>query len=720
MLPIQLPPSLNGFVGHEDDLVEIARLLTPASPTASAVPRPAVRLLTLMGPGGIGKSRLAIEAARNLASHYRDGVRYIPLAAVDDPDLAAVAIARAIGASLSPARSAGDALCAFLQDKHLLLLLDDFDPVVSAAPLIADLLAAAPSVTCLVTSREPLHIPGEQEFPVPPLTVPDPRNLPPIAGLLNFSAIALFVQRAQAVRPDFILTDNSAPAADRVCRGLDGLPLAIELAAARAKTLSVEQIAARLSDCFDLLTQGSRTALPRHQTLRAAIGWSYDLLAETERNLFRRLAVFAGGFTLAGALAVGACDGEAPSVLLDRLTVLVDKSMIMAVPSQAEARYRILETIRRYAIVKLSEAGETPAVQRRHLEFLLARAEDAGKGLSGTDQEANLAWFDTERANLLSALNWCLATSEVEGGRRLIKALEPYWERRGAPKSSAWLSKLQSLNDGISTAGDQIGSIGVTPDTRFAQVDAATEPRLTIFAFGAERVHLGDEALPIADWTYTKAREMLFYLLSSPPRTKEQIGLALWPDASDTQLHNNFRVTLHHLRRALGQHQWILFENGGYRFNRSLPHWIDVEAFETHVVAAKNSLDADQAIADLEAAIGIYRGDFLENLNSDWPMLRREELRRLHLGALLLLGRLLFAGERYPEAIEIYRRALAQDNFLETAHRGVMRGLARLGERSQALRHFDALVTLLNVEMGSPPARETVALAERLRHDDQI
>ena len=721
MLQLQLPPSLNSFVGHEDDLAKIARLLTPSSSVVPDGGHPAVRLLTLIGPGGIGKSRLAIEAAANLAPHYRDGVRYVPLATVDDPNLAAAAIARGIGAGLSPERSVGDDQSAFLQDKHLLLLLDDFDQVIAAAPLIAELLAAAPFVTCLVTSREPLHIPGEQEFPVPPLTLPDPHNLPPIAGLLNFSAIALFVQRAQAVRPDFILTDDSAPAVIDVCRGLDGLPLAIELAAARVKTLSVGQIAAHLSDCLDLLTQGSRTALPRHRTLRAAIGWSYDLLAETERDLFRRLAVFAGGFTLAGALAVGACDGEASSVLLGRLAVLVDKSMIMALPAHAEVRYQILETIRRYALFKLAEAGETAAVQRRHVEFLLSHAEEARKGLSGADQEASLAWFDAERADLLSALTWCLANAETEAGRRLRRALEPYWELRGdARESSAWLSKLMALNPGIPTAGSQIDAIPVTPDARFVRGDVAAEPRLTLLAFGAEHVSLGDRVLTSADWTYAKSREMLFYLLCSRSQTKEQIGLALWPDASETQLHNNFRVTLHHLRRALGRHEWIIFEDGSYRFNRSFAHWVDVEAFETHVAAAKKSLDADQAIADLEAAVGIYRGDFLENLGSDWPILHREELRRLHQEALLLLGRLLFAGERYAEAVEIYRRALAQDSYLETAHRGVMYCLLRLGERAQALRHYNELVILLKEEMGASPARRTIALAEHLRLGDEV
>ena len=721
MLPIQLPPSLNSFVGHEDDLAKIARLLAPSSSVAPDGGHPAVRLLTLIGPGGIGKSRLAVESAPNLAPKFRDGVRYVSLATVDDPDLAATAIARGIGADHTEGRTVGDHLGTFLQDKHLLLLLDDFDRVISAAPLIADLLAAAPLVTCLATSREPLRIPGEQEFPVPPLTLPDPHDRPLVDRLLDFSAIALFVQRAQAFRPDFMLTDDSVPAAVHVCRGLDGLPLAIELAAARIKTMSVDQIAAHLVDPLDLLTQGSRTAPPRHRTLRATIGWSYDHLAETERELFRRLAVFAGGFTLAGALAVGSCDGEAPSTLLDHLAVLVDKSMIMSEPSRGEVRYRILETSRHYALSKLEEAGETAAVQSRHLEFLLSRAEEAVKGLLSGDREVNLTWFDNERTNLVSALTWCLANSEPEAGRRLAKALEPYWELRGgAAESSAWLNKFQALNDGPSTHGRQINGMSVISDARLALTEAVTDAQLKIFALGSGHVHLGDHVLTLADWTYAKAREMFFYLLCSRPQTKEQIGLALWPDASEAQLYNNFRVTLHHLRRALGRQDWIIFEDGSYHFNRSLPRWVDVEAFETHVIAAKKSLNADQAIADLEAAVGVYQGDFLEHLSSDWPMLRREELRRLHLEALLLLGRLLFAGERYADAIEFYHRALAQDNYLEKAHRGVMRCLARMGERNQGLRHFDALVTLLKEEMGTIPARETIALAERLRHDDQI
>ena len=355
-------------------------------------------------------------------------------------------------------------------------------------------------------------------------------------------------------------------------------PLIAELlAAARVKTLSVGQIAAHLSDCLDLLTQGSRTALPRHRTLRAAIGWSYDLLVETERDLFRRLAVFAGDFTLAGALAVGACDGEASSVLLGRLAALVDKSMIMALPAHAEVRYRILATTRRYALFKLAEAGETAAVQRRHVEFLLSHADEARKGLPGANQEASLAWFDAERADLLSALTWCLANAEIEAGRRLRRALEPYWELRGdARESSVRLSKLLAINPGIPTAGSEIDAIPVTPDARFVHGEAAAEPRLTLFAFDAEHVCLGDRVLTIADWTYTKAREMLFYLLCSRPQTKEKIGLALWPDASEAQLHNNSRVTLHHLRWSLGRHEWIFFEDGSYRFNRSPAHWVDV------------------------------------------------------------------------------------------------------------------------------------------------
>lgn len=221
------------------------------------------------------------------------------------------------------------------------------------------------------------------------------------------------------------------------------------------------------------------------------------------------------------------------------------------------------------------------------------------------------------------------------------------------------------------------------------------------------------------DWTYGKARELLFYLVCHPSRSKGQIGLALWPDASDTQLRDSFRVVLHHLRQALGPSEWIRFMDGSYDFNRSLPCWIDYEAFESLVAAARSALDFDQAIEYLQQAILLYHEDFLADLAADWPLLRREQLRRLYHEALLLLGKLLFAAARYAEAELIYRRALADDNYLEAAHRGTMRCLAYLGEQGQALRHYDALVVLLAQEIRSRPARETTALAERLRRGEE-
>jgi len=221
------------------------------------------------------------------------------------------------------------------------------------------------------------------------------------------------------------------------------------------------------------------------------------------------------------------------------------------------------------------------------------------------------------------------------------------------------------------------------------------------------------------DWTYGKARELLFYLVCHPARSKEQIGLALWPDASGTQLRDSFRVVLYHLRQALGPSEWIRFRDCSYEFNRSLPCWIDCEAFESLVAAAKSALDSDQAIEYLQQAILLYREDFLADLAADWPLLRREQLRRLYHGALLLLGKLLFAAARYPEAELIYRRALADDNYLEAAHRGAMRCLAYMGEQGQALRHYDALVVLLAQELRSRPARETTELAERLRRGEE-
>jgi DNA-binding SARP family transcriptional activator len=256
------------------------------------------------------------------------------------------------------------------------------------------------------------------------------------------------------------------------------------------------------------------------------------------------------------------------------------------------------------------------------------------------------------------------------------------------------------------------------------QFDEWTEtPELLIRAFGRGRVELNGRALASSDWTYTKARELVFYLICNPAKTKEQIGLALWPDASIAQLHNHFRITLHSLRRAFGRPEWVLHEGGFYAFNRSMPYWFDVEAFESHLTLAQLALDGTTApprlAADyLDRATSLYDGDFLDGAEAEWCQVLREDLLQKYLWALVARGGLFFDAGEYVQATEVYRRAIAKDDYLEAAHRELMRCLARQGELGQALRHYQSLVSLLNEELNAPPAPETVALYERLRRGE--
>ena len=369
-----LPVQLTSFVGREREMAEVKRLLSTT------------RLLTLTGPGGTGKTRLALQAAADLLDRYAGGAWLVELATLSDPSLIGQAVAAALCIQEQPGRSLDEVLIDYLRYKRLLLLLDNCEHLVEACARLADrLLRACPDLTILVSGREALSIAGEVTFQVPSLRVPpvpDPADPPPASAMLAYEATRLFVERAQAARPDFRLTDANAPAVAQICYRLDGIPLAIELAAARVKVLPPEQIAARLSDRFRLLTGGSRTALPRQQTLQALIDWSWDLLPEPERRLLRRLSVFAGGWTLEAAEAVASGDagGQESLDVLEGLVQLVAKSLVMA---GDEGRYHLLETIRQYARDRLWAAGEGEALRDRHAGFFLALALEADPHLAG-------------------------------------------------------------------------------------------------------------------------------------------------------------------------------------------------------------------------------------------------------------------------------------------------------------------------------------------------
>lgn len=925
---------------------------------------------------------------------------------------------------------------------------------------------------------------------MPPLTVPD-RSTP--APIHESDAVRLFVDRATRALPSFQLTLDNTEAVVAICRRLDGLPLALELAATRVNMLSLPQIVERLDEAFRLLTRGRTATLPRHQTLRATMDWSHQFLTEPEQTLLRRLSVFAGSFTLEMAEAICGAGLAEPGVL-DVLTDLIEKSWVSPLERAAEEmpRFRMLETIRQYSREKLEAAGESAAIRTRHLEWFAAFAGQSEPKLAGPEARSALAGLDADLDNLRLALQWVRISRAVETGLRLAEALWMFWQIRGhliegrnwleellalhasvpsAPVSPLVLAKAQyaaaalafrqadyqraaalaeaSLNaareaqdparlgapltllailateqgdyqraaamheealaiyrglgdlirvsnalinlgavarrqgnyrravelydealtlkrrigdktgaaQALSNLGDiaiiqgklpralatleeslllyrelgnkagmvaalnnlgaaarcqgdaararahleeavalceamgdrmrlshlwinmgdlardegnvaqsqtfyasalahlqavddQLGqalalySLGLlameqedderaltllkeslelyrstaylpgmvevvealasvsgrqgqpgravrwlaaaaarreamdTPvslpergryertlaalrtapgESAFAAawregqaldleqvvaealgegsdtalptaVESAPQLQWRAFALGTARVLVGERALTNADWTYAKAKELFFYLLTHPAATKAQIGLDLWPDASPAQLRSTFHRIMHCLRRALGRAEWILFENDAYTLNRALPHWFDVQAFEASLAEARRILKSAvtpaaraRAAQCLEEALALYRGDFLADMDAgEWAIFQQEELRQRSIEASLTLGEIYFADARYAQAADVYRRLIALDPYLETAHRELMRCLARQGETAQAVRHYQTLSRLLHDELKTRPAPETTLLFERLRRGDDV
>ena len=964
--PDNLPLQLTSFVGREREMAKVKRLLADQ------------RLLTLTGPGGCGKTRLALAVGHELVEEFKDGAWLVELASLSDPALVAQTVAFTLGVREQPGRPLTETLADSLRPREVLLVLDNCEHLVEACANLADaLLRACPRLRILATSRETLGIAGETPWLVPSLSLPAGRQPPAIEEMPRFEAVRLFIERTTAVLPGFALTDRNAQAVAQVCQRLDGIPLAIELAAARARVLAVEQIAARLDGCFRLLAAGSRTALPRHRTLRATIDWSHELLSEEERALFRRLSVFAGGFTLEAVEAVCAGEGIEEDEVLDLLSHLVDKSLVMVEERGGEARYRLLETVRQYGHEKLLESEAAESIRGRHANFFLALAEEADPKLKGAQSRLWLERLEIEHDNLRAALRWAADAGEVETLLLLAGALWWFWLRNGhLSEGRRWLedalewaeppartaarakvlwgagflafsqvshpaarSRLEESAEICQEIGDRRGlayalsflslvmahqgesaegrplaqegvrlfredggdrwglaialtnmgtvaeaqadydlaitffeesatilrelgdkwplslplrhlgivasrqgdhlraeglykeslaslrelgekwlislcleelagvacaqgkharaarlwgaeeticeAIGATvralyradyergvaaacaglgeeafeaawaqgramtlegaiayaldeptttpqqeedappPVAPTASAEAKAPPELRIFALGPARVYRGEEALASSEWTYAKSRELLFYLLGHTSRTKAQIGLDLWPEASPSQLRSAFHNVLHHLRQALGRPEWVVFQKGHYAFNHSLGYFYDVEAFESKLSEARRLIGAEasaqEAIPRLQEAVGLYGGDFLEDCaESEWAFVRQEELRRTCQEALLELGRLLFAQGRYVEAVEAYRRLIGHDALLERAHRELMRCQARLGERGRALRHYRDLVELLREELGSPPAPQTTELYERLRQNEDV
>lgn len=432
--PFTLPTPLTPLVGRARELTNLRACLQ----------RTDVRLLTLTGAPGIGKTRLAIQVAADIGDAFADGVCFVALAPVSEPTAVVPAIVQALGIQERPGQSTVANAKDYLRDRQLLLVLDNFEHLLPAASLIADLLMGAPAVKALVTSRATLRISGEHEFVVAPLALPSVGSLPPINVLAHYSAIDLFVQSAQAIKPDFLLTEANASAIASICVRLDGLPLAIELASARIKLFPPEGLLARLEHRLAFLTAGPRDLPLRQQTLRSTIDWSYNLLSPDEQMLFTRLGIFVGGCTLAAAEAVCNVARDRPIDVLNGLASLVDKSLLQQVEgSTSEPRLVMLETLREYALERLEQSGDADALRQQHAEYYLALVEAAEPAFRGPQARRWMDRLAADYNNVRAALTWSQAAPDrAERGWRLAGALWWFWDQRSWLEGDTWLTRV--------------------------------------------------------------------------------------------------------------------------------------------------------------------------------------------------------------------------------------------------------------------------------------
>jgi predicted ATPase/DNA-binding SARP family transcriptional activator len=913
--PAGQPVQLTTFVGRESEIAAVDGLLQSS------------RLVTLTGVGGVGKTRLAAEVAGRITPRF-EATGWVDLASLSDPALVAEVVASALGYREEGDRSPVETMVSHLCEQATFVVLDNCEHLVDACAELAErLLKGCPIVRILATSREALGVAGEQAWLVPPL--------------LDADAARLFLERARAVLPAFVVNDTNAPAVAQICRRLDGIPLAIELAAARVRVLAPQQIAARLDNAFTVLGRSGRSTVQRHRTLRETIDWSHALLTPDEAALFRRLSVFAGTFSLDAVEAI--CEGDD---VLDVLSSLVDKSLVVMEANPREARYRLLETLRQYGHERLALAGEAGELRRRHAQFfveLVARRErDTFGGAGDPDWTARLV---AEEGNLRAAGDWADETGDHALSLRLGTALHWHWFARGhfrdgwqrlqaalahaddanpldagkayaaAAVMAIWLDQREKLaryaeravallrgkHDpwqlayalvalGIATPDPQVAdglfveatalareqgalsvlltfalywhgllalgqskldvaerlldeghaigralghppaighplsvlghvklrrgelqaaaadlreSLRIHADNRDVigcfwsleglarlehlsgrprraaqilagvrdqreQIGAAWSPlekeldgldRLGASAFSYSRMTLpelvayaleaGPEAAapaagstpmppaprrtrtltvralgplrisqdgePLA-WTSAKPRELLLLLLCHPDgRTRDQVGLAFWPDASIEQVRNNFHVILHRLRKTLGGIEAVSLSNEQYAVDPRIAVDFDALRFERDVTVELARFKKDGEATLLEAALALYGGDFLENeAVGDWHLELRGRLRQKYIDALAVLAERRMKDGRWPEAAEAWRRLLARDELDERAYRGLMTCHARLGERSQVQQLYQRMAGLLQKQLEAKPAPETVQLYKSL------
>jgi predicted ATPase/class 3 adenylate cyclase len=479
-----LPVQLTTFVGRERQLEEARELLG------------ATRLLTLTGPGGTGKTRLSVQLADAVQDQFEDGAWFVPLAPVTDPELVLMAAAGALGLAEARGdnRPALERLVGYLRDREALLVLDNFEQVIAAAGAVTEVLRSAPGVKVVVTTREALRVSGEHEFPVPPLTLPDPRNLPDLTTLSQYEAVALFIERATAVKPDFAVTNDNAPAVAEICARLDGLPLAIELAAPRVRILTPEAMLARLGDRMGLLSRGSRDLPARQQTLRQAIAWSHDLLSDHERRLFARLGAFSGGWALQEAESVGGPAEDLGMDVMGGQESLADKNLVTVKAEGGESRFGMLETIREFALERLEESGESEAIRRRHADAFLALAERAEPNLTHRESKRWLDRLEMEHDNIRAALQWAIEHGEARVALALVGSLWRFWQIRGhLQEGRSFADRAVAMPSGREPTRERARALEGAGGIAYWQMDEAVS-RLYREAFDAAEA-VGDPAL---------------------------------------------------------------------------------------------------------------------------------------------------------------------------------------------------------------------------------
>lgn len=667
-LPNNLPVQLTSFVGREREMTEVKSHLAEA------------RLLTLLGPGGAGKTRLALQVAAECLDILPDGVWLAELAPIADPSLVPQTVASTLGLR-EPGRPAVESLVEFLRSRSLMLVLDNCEHVLAAsAKLCEHLLKHAPGLRILATSREALGVSGEHSYNVPSLALPGSEHSASSEEMSQYAAVRLFIDRATQYRPGFAITQSNMRAVAEICRRLDGIPLAIELAAARVKVLSVQQIADRLGDRFRLLTGGARSGLPHHQTLRAAMDWSHDLLSDEERRLFRRLSVFVGGFTLEAAEGTCAGDGLDAPQILDELAHLVDKSLVLVDErASGDARYRLLETVRQYALERLLESGEAESMRDRHRGFFLSLAERAELELHGARQKAWLDRLETEHDNIRAALERSRASSEsAETGLRLAGALWWFWEVRGH-----WTESRQWLEDLLTRAVD------APPAARVKALNAA----------GGLAMRQGDfdHAVALAEQSLALSRELgdkratascLIIMGIQACRLDdfkraESLGgesLDLSREAGDNwgSAWAQFILALVAARERQFERAKALFEVSLAQM-RALGHqWGTAQALSNLGMLARDQGQDEQAVQFLEEALALFRQ------LGDKSFTAYTELN---------LGIMASATRDYPRAARLYRESLALRREIED-RRGMATCLMALGCVAAGLEQYARAATL--------------------------